>query len=134
MLWILTITLFVWTLTIGREVSHGVWDAFILACWINWPLIFCNILAHAKHRSQATKFWRLKKFSDFLLLGAYIPLLIGIAIFNIVLTLKVQQHTVEFDEKFFFVTYASVLLWGATAVSVFGFYLASKFVRKRNAR
>lgn len=129
--WIFTILLSIWTLYIGAKVSQGIWDAIILMCWITWPLYLCSILALAKHRSQKTSFWRLRMFSDYLLLGAFLPLVFGVAIFNIKLGNNLQSETISTTQNLLFVGYSSVVLWGVTAISVFLFYLASKVFLKR---
>jgi hypothetical protein len=50
--WLITILLAAWTFYVGNEVSHGLWDSFILKCWITWPLFLCSILAFAKHKKR----------------------------------------------------------------------------------
>jgi hypothetical protein len=99
-------------------------------CWITWPLFLCSILAFAKHKNQPTKFWQLKFFTDYLLLGAYLPLTVGIVVFNFKVSSNMQNETVTFSENLFYVGVYSVILWGITLASVFAFYLASKFFLK----
>ena len=133
MYWVLTILLSVWTLYISDAVSQGLWDAIVLTCWITWPLYLCCVLAFAKHRGQKTRFWRLKFFSDYLLLGAFLPLIFGIIIYNIKLSQNIQNESIPFADNLLFVGYSSVVLWGATAASVAVFYFASKVFLKQKS-
>jgi heme exporter protein D len=123
-----------WTLLVSGEVSTGSWDTLILSLWIVWPLFLCSVLAYAKHRGQQLAFWRLSNFSDFLLLGAYVPLVLGVIYYNIQLPAKLLEANKPYEENLLFVGYYSVKLWLATAISVFLFYVASKiFLKNKKA-
>lgn len=129
--WIITISLSIWTLIIGSKVSFSHWDTFVLMGWMTWPLYLCSVLAFAKHRGQDSPFWKLRNLGDYLLLGAYLPLAIGIANYNIALDARLEIQDMPFEENLLFVGYYTVKLWLATAISVFVFYLASRFFLKR---
>jgi len=129
---LITLILTIWTAYVGNKVSYGIWDTAILVCWISWPLYLTCILIFARQRGQTTKFWQFSQFADYLLAGAFIPLVLGISYFNYKLASNMQSEAMSFTENLLFVGYYSVILWGITGVSVFFFYLASKFRTKRN--
>ncbi|MDH5543979.1 MAG: hypothetical protein OEZ43_00210 [Gammaproteobacteria bacterium] len=131
MFWLITIALSAWTLNISGHISSGAWDAFILMCWITWPLLLCTLLITLKHRGQQTPFWRLQYFSDYLLTGALIPQIVGVILFNITLQENIENDSRSFSENLLFVGYYTVKLWLATALSVVVFYFAAKLRTKK---
>ena len=134
MFWILAILLSSWSLSLGSNLSSGIWDSIILMCWVAWPLYLCTLLITLKHRGQETKFWQLKFFGDHLLLGAYLPQIFGLILFNIQLADNIGDEARSFEENLLFVGYYTVKLWLATALSVFAFYLVAKFRMKKTTK
>lgn len=123
----ITLLLSAWTFFLATQISYGIWDSIILVCWIGWPLYLVCILIYAKHRSYRLGYWKLRNLGDYLLLGAYLPLVLGIIYFNVQFASNAQNSAVSFAENLFFVGVFSVVHWFVTGLSIFLFYLLSKY-------
>jgi len=131
MYFIITLLLSVWAFVLAFQLSYGIWDSILLVCWIYWPLYLVSILIYAKHSSGLAGLWKLQSVGDFLLVGALLPLVIGVAYFNIRLTVDSQDAAVSFGDNLYFVGVFSVIHWLVIGLSVFVSYLCSKYVLKR---
>jgi len=127
MYWIITLLLSIWTLYVGLNAHNTPWDSIILLCWIAWPLYLTCILIYARQKSSDQPFWRCQHLPDYLLTGAFIPLVLGISYFNIKVTSNIQSEAITFEQNLLFVGFFSVALWCFTAIAVFIFYLVAKF-------
>lgn len=126
----ISVLLSIWTLYLALQISDGVWDSIILVCWINWPLYLASILIYARHRPNLNNVWKLRDRGDFLLVGAFIPLVLGIVYFNLKLASNSRDVTVSFGENLFFVGVFSVAHWFVIGLSVLLAYFLSKYFLK----